>query len=201
MTITFYKATRPSSATPIQWALTELEVPHETIALDIDIDNAQRTPEFLRIDPNGRVPTLVVDGTPIFEGLAIIQWLGDSFGVDKGLWPSPEDPARLRALSWSAWAYVTFGAVTHTLQHVVGADEALRARAVDRMAGLLEILDAELATRAFVVGDTFSLADVALGSVVAYASFSEMPKSIPANVQAWLGRLQARPAFAAAWGG
>ena len=41
---------------------------------------------------NGKVPTLVVDGTPMFEALAIIQWLGDRYGVQQGLWPAANSP-------------------------------------------------------------------------------------------------------------
>ena len=198
MSITFYKATRPSSATPVQWALGELELPHEVVALDLEAKD-QRAPEFLRLDPNGRVPTLVVDGTPIFEGLAIIHYLGDRFGSERALWPRPEDPARLRALSWSAWGYVSFGAMTQCLERL--GDAPLRASFVARMGELLDVLDGELARRPYVAGETFTLADVAAGSVISYANFRRMPASVPPNVEAWLGRLADRPAFQAAWAG
>lgn len=200
MTITFYKATRPSSATPVQWALGELNVPHETVALDLDAKQ-QRAPEFLRIDPNGRVPTLVVNGTPIFEALAIIQWLGDRFGSDRGLWPTLEDPARLGALAWSAWGYVTFGAITLCLERIGDGERPLRAQQVARMGELLDVLDGQLAKRPFLVGEAFTLADVATGSAVSYARFRNMPTSVPSNVEAWLARLMDRPAFQAAWAG
>jgi glutathione S-transferase len=200
MSITFYKATRPSSATPVQWALAELALPHEAVALDLDAKD-QRTAEFLALNPDGRVPTVVVDGTPMFEGLAIIHWLGDRFGVERGLWPSADDPARLRALTWSAWSYVTFGAITQCFIRLGDASPAVRADLVARMGELLEILDGELARRPYVAGEAFSLADVAAGSIISFASFQRMPASVPARVEAWLGRVQARPAFRASWAG
>jgi len=92
-----------SSASPVASALAELEVPHERVLIDIR-GGEQRTPEYLAINPNGQVPCLVVDGTPMFEGLAILLWLGGRYGVDRGLWPSYGTPAQLQALSWSSWA-------------------------------------------------------------------------------------------------
>ena len=101
MTITLYAAPM-SSATPVLTALTELEVPHEMVPMDLSAGD-QRKPDFLALNPNGQVPTLVVDGTPMFEALAIMQWLGDRFGVERGLWPASDAPERLVALSWSTW--------------------------------------------------------------------------------------------------
>src|SRR5215212_8353459 len=119
MTITFYEAPF-SSATPVACALAELGVPHERIRFDLT-SGIQKKPEFLALNPNGKVPTLVVDGTPMFETLAIVQWLGDRYGVAKGLWPAFDDPARLTALSWTAWCYVTCGA--HVLRYNFAASE------------------------------------------------------------------------------
>ena len=71
----------------------------------------QHRPDFLALNPNGKVPTLTVDGAPMFEALAIQLWLGETYGVERGLWPAPGTPERLQALSWCAWAYVSYGAV------------------------------------------------------------------------------------------
>ena len=59
----------------------------------------QKSPAYLAINPHGVVPTLVVDGTPLYEALAILQWLGDEHGVQRGLWPAAGTPQRLTALS------------------------------------------------------------------------------------------------------
>jgi len=91
MSITFYAAPQ-SSASPVSCALRELGVPHERVNLNLAAGD-QRKPEYLALNPNGKVPLLVVDGTPLFEALAILQWLGDTYGVDKGLWPAAGSPA------------------------------------------------------------------------------------------------------------
>jgi len=88
-----------SSATPIACALTELGVPHERVKIDIRTGE-QRRPEYLALNPNGKVPTLTVDGAPMFEALAIHLWLGHRYGIERGLWPAAGTPEALQALSW-----------------------------------------------------------------------------------------------------
>jgi len=75
MSIVFYSAPM-SSASPVESALAELGVPHEKVSFDLSATR-HKQPAFLKLNPNGKVPTLVVDGTPMFEALAIMQWLGD----------------------------------------------------------------------------------------------------------------------------
>ncbi|MFZ4380662.1 MAG: glutathione S-transferase family protein, partial [Sandarakinorhabdus sp.] len=48
----------------------------------------QHAPDYLALNPNGKVPTLTVDGAPMFEALAIQLWLGHTYGVERGLWPA-----------------------------------------------------------------------------------------------------------------
>jgi GST-like protein len=89
-----------SSATPVTLALTELDVPHEFVHVDLTAGD-QHKPAFVALNPNGKVPTLVIDGKPMFEALAILQWLGDRFGVERGTWPAADTRERFEALSWS----------------------------------------------------------------------------------------------------
>lgn len=87
-----------SSASPIAAVLAELDLPHQRIKIDIR-RGEQHRPEFKALNPNAKVPTLVVDGAPIFEGLAIQLWLGEQYGVERGLWPAAGTPERLQAMS------------------------------------------------------------------------------------------------------
>src|SRR5688572_24344215 len=107
MDITLYEASRRSTAVPVRLALLELGVPHQRITIDLK-DGWQRSPEFLALNPNGKVPVMVVDGTPMFESLAILFWLGERFGVAQGLWFPLDSPQRLEAMTWSAWSFVTY---------------------------------------------------------------------------------------------
>lgn len=102
--LTFYY-TPMSSATRVHWALEELGVSYEKIRVDLAAGE-QKKPEYLALNPNGKIPLLVAEGEPIFESLAILLYLGERFGVDKGLFPAPS-PGRAVAFKWMAWGSVT----------------------------------------------------------------------------------------------
>lgn len=187
-----------SSATPIACALAELAVPHERVKIDIRAGE-QRTPEYLAINPNGKVPCLVVDGTPLFEGLAIHLWLGEHFGVAKGLWPHDGTPARLEAMSWCTWAYVTYGAVIGRVW-LATTDDALRdadhaAAAIRTATALLDLLEARLSQQPWMLGEAYSLVDLVVGQVVGYGTYLGAAVEAHPAVAAWLQQVQARPAM------
>ena len=188
-----------SSATPIACALAELGVPHERIKIDIRTGE-QRRPEYLALNPNGKVPTMTVDGAPMFEALAIHLWLGHRFGVERGLWPAGGTPEALQALSWCAWAYVTYGAVLVRLLVATQGDETLRSpvhadAAMRGLNELLAVLDARLAQQPWMLGAHYSLVDLVVGSVLGYSVYLGAPVKAHRHVQAWLERVQARPAM------
>ncbi|HET9955265.1 MAG TPA: glutathione S-transferase family protein [Polyangiaceae bacterium] len=200
MSITFYTAPW-SSASPVQLALAELGVPHEAISLNLQAKE-QKKAEFLKLNPNGKVPTLVVDGTPMFEALAIMQWLGDRYGVEKGLWPEPSSKDRLTALSWSTWAYVTMGSHLYRLVLTSSerADPALHSakhaeQAKNELSALLRILDERLSAQPYLLGAKYSLADLIVVNVVNFGKTVGMPVDGHANVQAWVARCFERPAY------
>lgn len=188
-----------SSATPVACALAELGVPHQRVKIDIKAGE-QRKPEYLALNPNGKVPTLTVDGAPMFEALAIQLWLAEEYGVAKGLWPAAGTPERLQAVSWCTWSYVTYGAVLVRLQVATQGDEALRSAehadaAREGLDELLGLLDERLAGQPWMLGADYSMADLLVGSVIGYSAFIGAPMARHAHVQAWLGKVQARPAM------
>jgi glutathione S-transferase len=200
MSIVFYSAPM-SSASPVESALCELAVPHEKVTFNL-AETRHKQPEFLKLNPNGKVPTLVSDGTPMFEGLAIMQWLGDRYGVDKQLWPAADSAQRLRALSWSTWAYVSYGSIVQRLNFAqsprVPAElhSVPQAQAAQReLQSLLGILDAQLATSPYLLGSEFSLVDLIVVSVVRYGSICGASPKAHAHVSDWLERCSVRPSL------
>jgi len=160
----------------------------------------QKSKEFLALNPNGKVPTITVDGAPMFETLAIELWLGETYGVAQGLWPAAGTPERLQAMSWCAWSYVSYGAVLVRLQVATQGDEAVRsadhaAAASKDLSALLSVLDAHLAKQPWMLGQAYSLADLAVGSVIGYSVFLGSPVGEHPHVTAWLNKVQARPAM------
>lgn len=198
MSIVFYWHPQ-SSATPVAAALAELDVPHQRVKVDIR-SGEQHKPEFLALNPNGKVPTLTVDGVPMFEGLAIQLWLGEHYGVARGMWPAAGTPERLQAMSWCAWGYVSYGAVAGRLFLATQGPEALRsevhaAAAREMLVQLLALLEDRLARQQWMLGQDYSLVDTLLASVLGWSVYIGAPVAERKHVQAWLARIQARPAM------
>jgi glutathione S-transferase len=201
--IKFYYSPR-SSATRCQMALDELGVPYEKVRIHLD-KGEQKTPDFLAINPNGKIPALVDGDVKIFESLAIILYLGARYGTEKGLWPKLGTPEQGEALSWTMWSAseihrglfdVVMNGCDIPWAHpkdkrsAFVAEEGRKAWATS-----IAILDKQLEGRDFLLGKTFTLADTAVGSVVSMGPmFAGLPMD-GKNVAAWLGRLHARPAY------
>jgi GST-like protein len=204
MNIVFYRAPM-SSAIPVASVLDELQVPHETVTFDLK-KNDHKKPEFLALNPNGRVPTVVIDGRPMFEAVAIMQWLGERFGVEKKLWPAADDPARLDAASWSAWTYVSLnGAMQRFL--VAGSPMTpkelhhapIAALAEQEIQGYFGMLDARLSKQKFMLGDSFSVLDIIVGSAVLWANVCGLQITSHPALSAWAEQCKARPSIRAQW--
>jgi glutathione S-transferase len=204
MSITFYAAPQ-SSASPVACALRELAVPHERVNLNLAAGD-QRKPEYLALNPNGKVPLLVVNGTPLFEAIAIMQWLGDTYGVEKGLWPAADSPARLEALSWTTWSYVTFGYALSRLVYATSDrlpkemhNEAVAKASQAELQGLLGLVDTRVSQRQYLLGSQFSLADLILASVINYGKLCGASTEGHANLQRWHERVLSLPSMQDPW--
>src|SRR5450432_2285619 len=147
-----------SSAVRTTWAIEELSVPCERVLVDFR-KNETKTPEFLKLNPNGKVPLLVVDGHAIFESLAILVHLGETYGVAKGLYPAP-GVERAEWLKWIAWASASL--LEPIQRYMVNTSERTPAELRNAKAGevaaqdlekMLTLLDSALAGRACLVGE------------------------------------------------
>lgn len=204
MSMTLYAAPM-SSAIPVVQALAELDVPHELVLLDLSAGE-QRKPAFLALNPNGQVPTLVVDGTPMFEAIAIMQWLGDRYGVERGVWPRADDPLRLEALSWTTWTYVTFSSAMKRMLLATSDrapqelhSEAHAQHSRGELQDLLRMLDERLASRDYMLGKDYTLVDLIVGSGVTYGTYCGVPIDDHPHVARWLSRVLERPSHKRVW--
>lgn len=203
MSITLYYAPMTSSAR-VHWALEELGVPYEKVRVDLS-KGEQKKPEFLRINPNGKVAALVDDGTPMFESLAILIHLGEKYGVAKGLWPAPGSAESAEALTWLVWGTVSLGqsGVTMMLNtsERVPAEQRNAIQAENAKKALEDccaILEQKLEGRPYVLGDRFTLVDVANAAPMAFFSRIGLDLTPFPNVAAWVARATQRPGMAAA---
>jgi len=191
-----------SSGTRIHWALEELGVPYEYVSLDRE-KHEHLGAEYRAINPNGKVPALVDDGERLFESIAILIYLGDKYGVEKGLWPS-QPGARAEALSWTVWSTTELGAfglqyAYHGLDTPVSYAKEQRSRATAEfnskmLERALGVLEARLQGREYIL-DRFTLADLANASVLRFLTMLGLPLEGHSNVQAWLKRCSSRPAL------
>ena len=202
MSLTFYYAPH-SSASPVHWTLEELGVPYEKVQLDYRAGDLKK-PEFLKLNPNAKVPVLVHDGVAIFESAAIQLYLGELFGVAKGLYPAP-GPKRGEVMKWIVWTNVTLGEAMSRLGRNVGqwAPEDERnakagATAKADIMGLLQVVENTLQGRPYLTGETFTLADLHLASWIDYVRMMQIDLTPYPTLVAWCSRCTSRPACATA---
>jgi glutathione S-transferase len=200
MNLVFYYAPN-SSAVTVHWALEELGVPYQKVKLDLQARDQDKA-DFRALNPNGLVPTIVHDGTPIFESAAIIIHLGETLGVEKKLFPAA-GMKRAEALKWIVWVNATLNEAISRRQHNTAQyfpAEQHNAKAAEKAKGdvdkLLAVLDKSLAGKTWLVGDSFSLADVHAIGWAAYAGICGF--KLPPNVDAWVKRGAERPGFGVA---
>lgn len=197
MSLIFYFAPM-STATLTQIVIEELGVPCDRKQLDLKAGDTKK-PEFLKVNPNAKVPAIVHDGVAIWESAAITMYLGETFGVDKGLYPAP-GPRRGEAMKWITWTNVTLGEAVYRRGHngEWAAPEDKNPRAVETanrdLAQLLGILDHALAGKSFLLGE-FTLADAHVNSFCDWLRHSQVEFAAFTNLNAWSARCAARPAY------
>jgi glutathione S-transferase len=174
MSLTLYYAPH-SSASPIVWAIAELGVPHELVA--VDLAAAEKPLALLALNPMGQVPTLVDDGQGMFESSAILIHLGERYGVERGLWPAVGSPEHMVALTWTAWFSVTLGSTLRMIMINIGdwtpkeqQNEKQAAHGRERLGTMMKILDDRLSRQQHVVGEAFTLVDAYAAALVGWAS-------------------------------
>jgi glutathione S-transferase len=183
------------------WAIEEVGVEYELVPTNFGEDS--KKPEYLAINPNGRIPALVDGDVTLFESMAINLYLARKY--DGGLQPKTlEDEAR--AVQWSFWGMTELEPplMQMVLNKVMLPESQRDAAAVEAAENTIQkplgVLDAALAERPYLLGDAFTIADLNAASVLSLAQFVRFDFSSIANVQRWYDACTARPAFARAAG-
>lgn len=184
------------------WALDELGVPYEREDWGQPLRDP-RVPEFLALNPNGQVPVLIEDDFVLWESIAIMGYINQAHGKGALL---PET-AREQALvmQWVEWQNTELGAhwgypLRAIIRKEPGYDNAdALAKSIALWAGKMAIIEAHLAKGgAFVVGECFSLADIAITlGLHRWFAIPFVHAPMPA-AQAYYERMMERPA-AKAW--
>jgi glutathione S-transferase len=189
--LTFY--TNPQSRGRIaRWMLEEVGQPYETVVLDYG--TTMKSPDYLAINPMGKVPAIRHGETVVTEAGAICLYLADAF-PEAGLAPPATDPARGPYYRWTLFAAGPIeAAMTNKALDVVVPEDREAMAGYGSMARVLDALEGMLAGTDYVAGGRFSAADVYLGSALGFGLMFGGLETRPA-FERYLGHLHARPAF------
>jgi glutathione S-transferase len=181
-----------SRASRVTWCAREIGVPFEQIELTFE---QMKGPEYLALNPAGKVPTLIENDLKLFESLAINLYLAKKYATGELYPTNPEDEARV--LQWTLWAATELEPKLMPkllLKLGFANDEAAAAKGEQGVPPVLKILDNALKGREWLVGNKFSVADLNVACVVGITAYADIDTSYAPNVQAWLARCNARPA-------
>lgn len=187
-----------SRAMRCMWMLEEMGLPYELIKKSTRPEDLQSA-EYLRLNPNARIPTLVDGSVVIWESMAINLYLAQKY----------EGPLRFTkpevlglAAQWSFWAMLE---MEHLLLELLmhramlpefGRDPSYAERDELLLKKPLSVLDAALAARSYLAGDKFTVADLNVSSILVWGKMSKLNLSGVPHVAKWLDACLQRSAYA-----
>jgi glutathione S-transferase len=190
--LVFYGNPR-SRAQMVHFMLEELGVPYRSVVVDFQ-NGENRKPDYLAVNPMGKVPAIVHRGVTVTETGAIIAYLADAF-PQAGLAPALDDPERG---TWLRWLFFGAGVFEPALlDKMMQRPEAPRATAgYGSYEDALQAIDTMLQPGPWILGDRFSAADVYVGSELTWAaSFNAPAIADNPRIAAYIERVKARPAY------
>ncbi|OSQ32193.1 glutathione S-transferase family protein [Thalassospira sp. MCCC 1A03138] len=189
--LTFYHAV-PSRSGTVHWMLQELGIPFDVKLLDIR-GGAGQTPEFLAINPLGKVPAIVHGDTVVSEAAAICCYLADAF-PDAGLAPALDDPARGEYLRWLFFSPSTIEPAFVDRVRQYEAQDSSQNSYRDWNTLVAMLLDVVGKADPWLIGENFTTVDVVMGATIRFGCmFDILPKDPVFND--YIRRIDARPAY------
>jgi glutathione S-transferase len=196
--LTLWGHPRSINVQKVLWGLDELGLKYERIDAGGQFGR-NKDPEYLALNPNGLIPTLVDNGESLWESNAVLRYLFANYGK------APEQPAsaivRARADSWAEWYNSTLWSNVRPLVVQLlrtpedKRDHALIESAQKASVAAATLLDRELAQRSYLVGNDFTWADIPVAS--ALQRWFSLPVKRPEHkaLEAYYARVKERPAF------
>ena len=181
------------------WGIEEVGIDYEHVPVTYGADS--KSPDYLAVNPNGRIPALVDGDLVLFESMAINLYLARKYGG--ALYPAnPADEAR--AFQWSVWAISEIEPLQMQIvvQKLFTPEDKRNPKVVEGATKALQrplkVLDAALEGRDWLVGNAFSVADLNVAAVMQLMQMIGFTYAEHANVQRWANACYARPALARA---
>jgi glutathione S-transferase len=192
-----YGAPNSASFAP-EAVLHEIGAAYDFVDVDLSKDKP-RDPVYLKLNPHGRVPTLLDDGQIIFESAAISLYLADRH-PEAGLVPSIDDPTRGQLYRWLFYLadslQIAYLEQFYPERYLADPNHApiIQARALDKIATCYGILDTALTRGPYFLGDQFSVADIYLLMLTTFHEDEARPVSAYGNVARCTEAAAERPA-------
>jgi glutathione S-transferase len=191
-TISFY--TNPFSRGRIaHWMLEEVGAPYHVELLDFE-RNEHKSPDYLALNPMGKVPAIVHRGVVVTEAAAICTYLADAFPATK-LAPLPSEPARGTYLRWLFFAAGCIEPAITDKQSPRATPARSSAVGYGTYEDVMNGIEQAITPGPFVLGDRFSAADVYLGSQIGWGLMMKSIEARPVFTD-YVARLMKRPAHA-----
>jgi glutathione S-transferase len=201
---------KASRALRTLWLCRELGLPIEHVPVSF-ADPATKTPEFLAVNPSGKIPAIDDDGFHLSESMAINIYLAKKHCNESTAALMPTDPqGEALVLQWSFWVVTEIEksllqAMFQRMKPPADAEAAKYFRernplnpeveraALEALEKPLVYLNNHLANRQYLLGNEFTLADLNVASVMSWVFAARLDFSNNVNVQQWLSRCMARP--------
>ena len=186
----------PTRSIRVRWTLQELGVPFEAVCVNL-MAGEHRRPEFLAVNPAGKVPVLVDGDLVLTESGAIPVYLAEKY-PEKGLIPA-DWSERAQVLRWLFFTTTELEQpLWRAAKHRIIYPEEKRLPgevmlALQDFAAMAEVMEQHMAGREFVVGSRISVADFVLAHTLDWAQFAQALNGFPA-LQGYVERMYARPA-------
>ena len=199
MSVVLY-GSKSTASLVVHWLLLELGIEHELRMLDFETLE-QKSPEYLALNPQGRVPTLVIDGQPVTEAAAIAMHLAD-LHPDAGLAPAVGSLPRAQYYRWMCFCANTLQPAYRDWFYPAepaGEDniEAARAQARSRLeAAWQQVADHLDGSGPYLLGEQRSAADFMLTMLMRWSRNMPRPTDRWPTLHAHAARMKALPSFA-----
>jgi glutathione S-transferase len=183
----------------VKVVLAEKNLPYETVNVDLRAQ-AQKTPDFLKLNPYGKVPVLIDDGTVLYESCIINEYLDEKYPAPALLPADLSKRAKARILIDYGLAHLDGPYQKlrlETMKNEKEQDKEVIAAAKSELKRLLQRFETELGDQSYLVGD-FSLADAALiPRFIRLEGFGVLPDSSLPRLGKYLERMKERPSVTA----
>lgn len=186
----YYKSGACSMAPHV--LLNELNIPFEAKKVEAA---EMKSPEFLKLNPRGQIPLLIVDGEPVKEGAAIMIWLLDTHDKD-GAWMPKSGLPRAKALEWLAWCNASLHPACGKIFGLAKMDlddatkDKLKPLFMTQVQSLWDEAETRLGKTKYLAGDKMTVADILLTVIAGWGVGAP-----GANVKRVMGEVMQRPSW------